>query len=143
MSKLSFANPLAQTNNASAPQAGQQQEQQPKAQIYLNIGVPVMMPNAEGVEEELFVSLPFGLALDTMGEAVMRGSSADYHMLVQAKNRLLEALKKSGEALESGQEASIDWLEVRARRVGSQVEPKPGTNPILAAMEAKGLKLVG
>lgn len=139
---LSFtSNPLAQNN---APKAGAQQQQQdaPKAEVYLNVGVTISLPNAEGVEEELFVSLPFGLALDTMNEAQMRGSSADYHQLVQAKNQLLAALQKQAETLESGQEEPVPYLEVRARRTGAVAEPKAGENPILAAMTAKGLSLV-
>lgn len=83
----------------------------PKAQLWLNIGY-----EANGV----FIQLPFGIALDNMNEADVRGQNADFVKQRTAQNNLLKMLKDAGMKFEPGQEEVIN-LELRLRRVKEEL----------------------
>jgi hypothetical protein len=119
------------------PVAAEAQNERPQATIWLNIGMTVPIPNDQGEIVDTFVSLPFGLPIDTMNEKPITGSSADWHNLVQAKNFLLEQLKEAGASLQPGQEEMIEGLQIQLRKVGQPVAKAPGENPLLAAMAGK------
>lgn len=86
-------------------------EDKKQAQIYLNIGITIPLPNAQGEVVDTFVSLPYGLPLDTMTKMVAKGSNAEWNTLVDLKNSLLEALTKLGESLEKGNGKVLPKLE--------------------------------
>ena len=77
-------------------------EEKQQAMLYLNVGVTIPLPNAEGEVVDTFVSLPLGLPLDTMPKKVARGNNANWNQMVDLKNSLLEALTKLGESMEKG-----------------------------------------
>lgn len=126
---LNFAQ-FAKTAAAAQPEAAKERK---TAQVWMNIGITVPMPREDGTTEDVFVSVPFGLAIDTMEDVAIRGGK-DWQFMAQAKNWLLAELKKAGEALEPGQVTSIEGLEIQLRRVGAAAAPAEGDNPLLAAM---------
>ena len=86
-------------------------EDKKQAQIYLNIGITIPLPNAQGETVDTFVSLPFGLPLDTMSKMVSRGNNPEWNQMVGLKNSLLEALSTLGESLEKGSGKVLPKLE--------------------------------
>ena len=119
---------------APAAAAGTKTER-PVAEFWGNIGVTVPMVNAEtGVTENVFVSLPVGIALDTMEETKMKGSNANWANMVQAKNWLLDELKKAAEGLEPGGDVIVDDLQIQIKRVSGKAAPSDGENPLLSAL---------
>ena len=132
MTVFTIEKPAAQTNNA--PAKGEAKE---KSQIWLNVGINLPMPKADGTTENVFISLPFGLALDTMTKAESKGSSTEYAHMVQAKNWLLEQLQAAGNKLDAGQSQTIAGLELQMRRVGEAAQADPNQNAFLAQIRAR------
>lgn len=134
---LNFATigkPQAETNAKTNGKA----EDRPQATIWLNVGVTIPMANEQGVTEDVFVALPVGIPVDTTEHIAMRGSSKNWAQMVQAKNWLLDQLKKAGADLEPGQGEIIQGLEIQLKRVGgAAAEPVAGENPLLQAMAAR------
>jgi hypothetical protein len=95
------------------------------------------MTKPDGTTENVFISLPFGLALDTMTKAEAKGNNTEYAHMVQAKNWLLEQLQAAGNKLDAGQATTINGLELQLRRVGETVAVSPNENPFLASLAAK------
>lgn len=93
-------------------------EYQP-AKIWLNVGYAT---------DDAFVSLPFGLALDTMRKLEPKGQS-DFAMLQAAQNDLLEQLLSKAEELKPG-EAEVFTLQVQLRRTADESKPE-GNNKFL------------
>lgn len=116
-----------------APKAGAKE----KSQVWLNVGITLPMEQPDGTTENVFVSLPFGLAIDTMAKAETNSKNTDYAHMVQAKNWLLEQLQAAGNKLDPSQAQTINGLELQMRRVGEAVALNPGENPILASLAAK------
>ena len=127
----------------AAPAAGANADR-PKAEIYLNVGIPMELPNPEtGEMETTFISLPFGLAADTMSKASMSARNTNWNNIAQAKNWLLETLVDMGKTqLKKGEAQVIDGIQVEIRRVGEAVEPEAGENPFISKMQT-ALKAVG
>jgi hypothetical protein len=104
-------------------------EDRPKAELYLNIGVTIAVPSEEtGETENMFISLPLGIPLDTLK---MVNSNSN---LAQAKNYLIKTLQEQGAQLQPGETIMIDGVAAEMRRVGEPTEGDPETNPLLAAM---------
>lgn len=105
--------------------------------IWLNVGYKHV---DETTGEEIFVSLPMGLPIDTMQEANVRGKNEDYVQLQQAKNALLTQLLQAAAELAEGETLDVD-LDLQLRRVESapsqQATPD---NRFIAAMANRSLK---
>lgn len=115
--------------------------ERPQAKVWINIGVTIGVPQADGTVVDTFVSIPAGIPLDTMEPMVGRGNSADYAALVQAKNWVLSQLQTAAEDIKAGEDQLVEGLEVRIRRAGVAQAPAEGENAILTALAAK-FKLV-
>lgn len=96
------------------------------AEVWLNIGYET------GDPEYPFVSLPFGIALDTMQPAQIRGrGNTDYAQFVAAKNSLLEQLQAAAATLAPGEEmilapaGSEGGLVIQMRRKEAKSEQAP------------------
>ena len=113
----------------------------PKPTVYLNIGMNVPMEQPDGTVEDVFVSLPFGLGVDTMSEAEYRGSdqNSNWNQLAQAKNGLLAALKGIAEGVEPGKTIVLpdNVFQLEIRKVGKAEAPAEGSNPMLAAIQSR------
>lgn len=111
--------------------------QRPQAEIFLNVGITVQLPNEEGEMVDTFLSLPFGLPLDTMNELVIRGNNTQWNEQAAARNELLKALVKMGESLEAGSGTELPKLQVQLYRRKAQEEHIASNNAmsqILAAL---------
>ena len=129
---LTFASPQP----ATATRAPMNQQDKPRAQVWLNIGTTVSIPNpTTGEVEDVFVALPVGIPLDTMEAMEMRGSNQNWAHMVQAKNWLLEQLQDMGKTVGAGEEQLIEGLQIQIKRVGTPAEPAKDGNPFLTAMQ--------
>lgn len=111
--------------------------QRPQAEIFLNVGITVQLPNEEGEMVDTFLSLPFGLPLDTMNELVIRGNNTQWNEQAAVRNELLKALVKMGESLEAGSGTELPKLQVQLYRRKAQEEHIASNNAmsqILAAL---------
>ena len=75
--------------------ASRSNEPRSQAEFFINVGVPITRTierDGEMVEEEILLSLPFGLPLDTMNELVIRGNNEQWNADAAARNELLKAL---------------------------------------------------
>ena len=112
-------------------------EEKQQAMVYLNIGITIPMPNAEGEVVDTFVSLPFGLPLDTMTKMVARGNNAHWNAMVDLKNGLLEALTTLGNAQEAGTGKVLPKLEVQIFHRKEASEPvAPSANSMELILKA-------
>ena len=115
---------------AAAPTAGAAAQDRPKAEFWVNFGQLAEVTTSEGTTVE-FISLPWGIALDTM-EKTPLGRSEKYNFMVQAGNDLLDQLLAYARTLEPGQVIYGDTtggLTWQLRRVKAVEEPKKGANP--------------
>lgn len=124
----------ALSGNKSAPAANN--AQRPQAEIFINVGIPVQMPNENGEMEEVFLSLPYGLALDTMSELVIRGNNQQWNDQAAARNELLKALVKMGTSLEAGNGTELPKLQVQLYRRKEQVEHTASNNAVSQILSA-------
>ena len=104
MAAIDFSAP--QTQTAAAP-AG---ERTP-TMCWMNVGKTITLRNAEGEMEEMFISTPVGIALDTM--APMKGNSK----LARFKNEFLKQLNEACLTLEPGSQEFVTGLEIQLSRV--------------------------
>lgn len=103
------------TINFAADNDGKATSSKPQAKLWLNI----VYKTAKGE----VISLPYGIALDTMPEAKISGSP-EWQLIQQRKNNLLSALKAELEAgLKPGEEKFLTGLEVVARKVNDKIDP--------------------
>lgn len=104
----------------------------PKSEFWLNVGYYVEVPteDGEGVEN-VFVSLPMGIALEGQKTLPTNSSNARFAALNQARNELYEQLMAACQGLEPGEEQPVP-LELQARRVrGEQPTVNKGNNPFI------------
>lgn len=112
-------------------------EEKQQAMVYLNVGITIPMANAEGEVVDTFVSLPFGLPLDTMTKMVARGNNAHWNAMVDLKNGLLEALTTLGNAQEAGTGKVLPKLEVQIFHRKEASEPAaPSANSMELILKA-------
>lgn len=110
----------------------------PEAMIWLNVGYEV---TDETTGEVTFISLPFGLPLDTMEPKKVSGKNEDWKRMVQAKNQLLEHLQKAATGLKPGEESVVSALQVQLRRRADNEAPDLDENPFVSGLGA--IKLAG
>ncbi len=73
-------------------------EDKPKAQLWVNVGYSI---EVEG--EMVFVSIPLGIPVDSVKELPTNTRNAEFNMLNQARNQLLEDIPSASEDLEPGE----------------------------------------
>lgn len=93
-------------------------EEKPKATVYVNVGY-------QGADE--FISIPLGIALDTMQEVNESSTNPKMAKILKAKNELLRNLLEfilantnPGETLNLSE--ALPGLTLQARRVGENVQ---------------------
>ena len=84
----------------------------PESKLWLNLGY---------TKNDKFISLPLGLAIDTMEPQVARGQNVEFNKQVAAQNGLLKALQDAGFKLEPGETQTV-VLECQLRRVNEKME---------------------
>lgn len=104
----------------TASRRGGNTSDQPKAQVWLNIGYS--LPPQGDDDKYTFVSLPVGIALDTMEGITVRGKDPEYREFQSARNDLMEQLQEMASKLAPGQAGTIK-LEVQMRRVEDEQAP--------------------
>lgn len=124
---------MAFTKKENRTTKSNNRDDRPQAKIWLNVGFQSV--NQETGEPE-FISLPMGIALDTMEPKRVGGSNEDYNRLMTAKNQLMEMLQKFADGFESGQEEIIPDLQVQIRRTAETDEANQTTdgNPHLKTL---------
>lgn len=102
-------------------------EDKVKSQLWVNVGYSI---EVEG--EQVFVSIPMGIPVDSIKELPTNTRNAEFNMLNQARNQLLADIAAASEDLEAG-ESHVLELEVQLRRIDKEVDPLPanGNNPFL------------
>lgn len=101
----------------------------PKAKFWLNIGytASTVVNNPETGEPEQvdrFVSLPVGLAIDTMSPlALGNTSNADWNAFQTARNDLLDQVQNKAMELKAGEECIVKGICIQLRRVAEAVAP--------------------
>lgn len=109
----------AQSNrNSNRSNQGTNNADRPASQIWLNVGY-----EANGK----FISLPLGMAIDTMREATISGQNEDFIKQRTAQNDLLKMLQKAGASFVPGQEETLT-LVVKLRRVNETLEISKADN---------------
>lgn len=97
----------------------------PKSQFWMNVGFTAEGAGAEG--EDVFVSLPYGLPLDSMEHVNTKSKNENYVALQQARNGLLDQVKEAAATLQPGESMTVQ-LEVQIRRIEEEVEETPTTD---------------
>lgn len=122
-----------------AAQAGQtmtKADDRPKAQIWLNVGLPTDYKATDGSDKYSFLSLATGIALDTMAPIEIKGRNKEYNDFAAAQNKLREMLLEHLKDLKPGESVEVD-LKIMARRVDDAPIPNsdPNTNQFLSALK--------
>lgn len=122
-------------SNAMKQSQPEPETKRENAKVWLNVGVN--LPGAGEDGEDLFISLPVGIPLDTMKPQEVRGNKASWIQLVQAKNGLLDMLQKAATGLEPGDKEILPQLSVQILRVGQPEQVgNEASNPLLAALSS-------
>lgn len=102
-------------------------EDKPKSQLWVNVGYSIEVNG-----EQVFVSIPIGIPVDSVKELPTNTRNAEFNLLNQARNQLLADITAASEDLEGG-ESHVLELEVQLRRVDKEVDPLPSNtdNPFL------------
>ena len=102
-------------------------EEKVKSQLWVNVGYSI---EVEG--EQVFVSIPMGIPVDSIKELPTNTRNAEFNLLNQARNQLLAEITAGSEDLEAG-ESHVLELEVQLRRIDKEVDPLPtgSSNPFL------------
>ena len=102
-------------------------EDKPKSQLWINVGYSIEVNG-----EQVFVSVPMGIPVDSVKELPTNTRNAEFNLLNQARNQLLADITAASEDLEGG-ESHVLELEVQLRRVDKEVDPLPSNtdNPFL------------
>lgn len=122
-----------QKSNISSIRGGTGASDQPKAKVWLNVGYTVEVDG-----EEVRITLPLGIALDTMKAITVTGQSVEWHKLAGARNALLKALQDAGDEVEPGSEVTVPDLTVSIRHVAAEMVVDQTDNAFIAAMPKFG-----
>lgn len=137
------ANLFGGQNTNQNRQSNSQPDRTP-AEYWINLGYQVTVKLEDGAEETRFISLPMGLALDSMKLLPTNSTNELWAQQQGARNNLFTQIMDIAKTLESGEEKILavdptNGLAVQLRRVKSEMPPaKPGSNPF-----AMKLNLVG
>jgi len=94
---------------AQQPQA--EGEERPRAEFYVNVGYWDVING-----EDVFVSLPMGIGLDTMKDVEVRGNNEGYIELCRRKNALRKLLLDGAMGFDPGEADDVQELVVQIRR---------------------------
>lgn len=125
MSGIDFA---ALMNGDNSANAGGNTKNKPDALIWANIGfyadMPVFDENGAktGDTEKVFISLPYGVPLDTMNPANTKSSNKQWAARQDAKNRLLANMLEAARAKGPGESFDAVGLTVQVRHAAESVE---------------------
>lgn len=116
--------------------AGENNGRRKPSDFWLNVGIVLELPNVEtGEMEEVFVSLPNGLALDDMQHVKVRGTNGAWQQLGQTKNALLDSLREACASLEPGERLPVQQLTCEIyRRAEPAQTGDAATNPMIKAL---------
>lgn len=140
MAGLNFPTSLNSATTAASNAA------KPKAEFWLNVGynVNVDITDAQGAttQETRFVSLPVGIALDTMNLLPTDSQNEGYRAFQTARNGLHDALMGVAKTLKAGEEKIIGGtgnpgeLVIQLRRVAAPATPvQAASNPFVLALK--------
>jgi hypothetical protein len=132
---LNFADRFKAAQAASAA-GSTKADDRPKAQIWLNVGLPTDYKAADGTDKYSFLSLAQGIPLDTMAPIEIKGRNKEYNDFAAAQNKLREMLLDHLKDLKPGESVELD-LKIMARRVDDApvANSDPNTNQFLAALK--------
>lgn len=111
------------SNNTSSTTVSKSDKVQ--AKVWLNVGTTI---NIDG--EDHFVSLPFGLAMDTMQPAKVPNGDSKYALQQRLKNDLLKQLVEKGMSLNLGDSTKVNGLTLELRRVNDEVAPSTSISSV-------------
>lgn len=120
------------------------QNRRDPATFWLNVGYKTVTQNADGEDEEIFVSLPYGIPLDTQ-EAydLSKVKNANMRRLRTAQNALLEQVMDAAKTLDAGDEIILaegkSGLCIQLRRVSADAAESASDDDMALV---KPLKLV-
>ena len=109
----------------------------PKAQFWLNVGYVAEGAGKEG--EDVFVSLPTGIPLDTQEHLKISGKNEHWKAFQSARNGLLDQLIAAAQSLQPGEETLVN-IQVQVRRVSDESEQviDPANNPFARQVNLLG-----
>lgn len=94
-------------------------EERVNAKVWLNIGFISEYKDEDG--KNIFISLPKGIALDTMPDVKVGNKDSDYNSILSTKNELKQMLLKAAESMAPGERQVIN-LSVEIYKVAEPVE---------------------
>jgi hypothetical protein len=133
---LTFAERFRQAQAGAVQNAAKGPDDRPKAQFWINIGVPSGYTPADGSDKYSFISLPVGIPLDTMKPIEIKGRNKEYNDFAESQNKLREMLLEFVQDAKPGESREITGLTIMVRRVDDSAPPvsDPGTNQFMAAL---------
>lgn len=121
------------TNQTTAKNTAKQDK--PKAQYWINLGYGVEYIDAQGEDQSRFISLPMGLALDSMDKVAVNSSNQEYAAMQTARNDLYDQLMAKAQQLNPGEETTVN-LTIQLRRVKDDAEPiSNDVNPFVRKLD--------
>ena len=94
-------------------------DERASAKVWLNIGFVSQYKDEN--DKNIFISLPKGIALDTMPDVKVGNKDSDYNSILQTKNDLKNMLLKAAEGMQPGERQVIN-LSVEIYKVAEPVE---------------------
>lgn len=94
-------------------------DERASAKVWLNIGFISEYKDEDG--KNVFISLPKGIALDTMPDVKVGNKDSDYNSILSTKNELKAMLLKAAESMAPGERQVIN-LSVELYKVSEPVE---------------------
>jgi hypothetical protein len=131
MSNLDFNRTFGGLGNTQVDAPATSGRRKPDAQTWCNVGYSVVVDEViDGKTQKVtkFVSLPGGIALDTMDPAQRRGNNADYNAFIDAKNNFMRQMQEAAAALAPGEEkiiGDVGGIQIQLRRVSDKPEETP------------------
>lgn len=80
----------------------------PKSEFWLNVGYEVQTKNEEGHDETVFISLPMGIALDSMKPVKTNSSNKRFTKIQQARNSLADQIMEFCKTLQPGETGNLN-----------------------------------
>lgn len=94
-------------------------DERASAKVWLNIGFVSQYKDEN--DKNIFISLPKGIALDTMPDVKVGNKDSDYNSILSTKNELKAMLLKAAESMAPGERQVIN-LSVELYKVAEPVE---------------------
>lgn len=110
----------------------------PKSQFWLNVGYEVTGKDEEGNDETVFISLPMGIALDSMQPVKTNSSNKRFTKIQQARNSLADQIMEFCKTLQPGETGNLN-LQIQVRRIAEEQSATAGDDNEFA----RKLSLVG